>query len=243
LKIVTIIQARMGSTRLPGKVLQDLGGQTVLARVVNRIRRSRSAGEVVIATTTHRGDDVIADECRRLSAECFRGQELDVLDRYYQCARAYEADAVVRICSDCPMIEPEITDKVIDAFLEHRPDYASNTVAKTYPRGLDTEILTIAALSRAWRNAKQHYERVHVTPYVYQNPGEFQVLPVVGERDYGSLRWTLDTEDDLQFIRAVYQRFDNDDRFYWRDAIALLECEPALVALNAHVTVKALLEG
>lgn len=242
MKIVTIIQARMGSTRLPGKVLKDIGGQPVLARVVNRIRRARNVGEVVVASTNNCSDDVIADECRRLSVECFRGEELDVLDRYYQCARAYKADAVVRICSDCPMIEPEVSDQVIEAFLERRPDYASNTVVKTFPRGLDTEILTMDALSRAWRNAQQ-YQRVHVTPYVYENPREFPIYPVTCERDYSSFRWTLDTADDLQFMRAVYERFDNDDRFYWRDAIALLECEPALATINAHVTVKALQEG
>ena len=243
MKIVTIIQARMGSSRLRGKVMADLGGDTVLERVVHRVRRSQFAAEVVIATTTNAIDDIIVEECSRLSVACFRGAEFDVLDRYYRAACAYRADAVVRICSDCPMIEPEVTDTVVRSFLEQGAEYASNTVIKTYPRGLDTEVMTMDALDRTWRGAKQLYQRSHVTPYIYENPADFEIAYVTGSTDYSRYRWTLDTPEDLAFMRAVYARFQNDDRLYWRDAIALLECEPGLVELNSHVTTKALQEG
>jgi spore coat polysaccharide biosynthesis protein SpsF len=243
MKIVTIIQARMGSTRLPGKVLKDIGGRTVLARVVNRVRRAMHVGEVVIATTSNPGDDVIADECGQLSVECFRGDEFDVLDRYYRAALAYGAGTIVRICADCPMIEPETTDIVIREFLHRGCDYASNALTKTYPRGLDTEIMTADALARAWREAQHSYQRAHVTPYIYEHPDKFNIVRVMNPCDYSHYRWTLDTAEDLAFIRAVYQHFDNDDRFYWRNVIALLESEPVLAELNSQVAVKALQEG
>jgi spore coat polysaccharide biosynthesis protein SpsF len=243
MKITTIIQARMGSTRLPGKVMKDLGGDTVLARVVHRVRRAKLSGEVIIATTTNPADDLIVKECRRLSVSCFRGEETDVLDRYYRAADAAGAEAIVRITSDCPLIEPEITDDIIRAFLEQRPDYASNALQRTYPRGLDTEIMSFETLARAWREARRPYQRVHVTPYIYENPDKFTILSKIGDIDYSHHRWTLDTPDDLDFIRVVYQRMGNNDRFYWRDALTLLEHEPALVELNRHVTMKPLQDG
>ena len=243
MKIATIVQARMGSTRLPGKVLLDLGGMTVLARVVNRLRRAKLVGEIIIATTHDPADDAIVEECRRLSVESFRGEELDVLDRYYRAAKRATAEAVVRITSDCPMIEPEVTDAVISAFLDQGPDYASNALRRTYPRGLDTEIMTAAALARCWNEAKLDYQRVHVTPYIYENPGEFRMIPVTGDRDYSQYRWTLDTPEDLAFLRVVYQNFENHDDFYWRDAIRLMEEQPSLVELNRHISMKALREG
>ena len=243
MKIVTIIQARMGSTRLPGKVMKDLGGDTVLARVVCRVRRATLTGEVLIATTTKPADDAIVEECRRLSAQFFRGEENDVLDRYYHAARTACAEAIVRITSDCPLIEPEITDNTIRAFLERHPDYASNALQRTYPLGLDAEIMTWETLARAWREARKPYQRVHVTPYVYENPDQFNILSVKGDDDYSHYRWTLDTPEDLAFIRAVYERLGNDGRFHWRDVLGLLGREPALVELNRHVTMKALHEG
>ena len=243
MRVVTIIQARMGSTRLPGKVMKDLGGETVLARVVHRVRRAKLSGEVIIATTTKPADDLIVKECERLSVSCCRGEETDVLDRYYHAAEAASAEAVVRITSDCPFIEPEITDNVIRAFLDQRPHYASNPLQRTYPRGLDTEIMTFETLARAWREARKPYQRTHVTPYIYENPQQFTILSKTGDVDYSHHRWTLDTPEDLEFVRTVYQRLGNDDRFYWRDALTLLEHEPALVELNRHVTMRPLQDG
>jgi len=243
MRIVAIIQARMGSTRLPGKVMKDLEGETVLARVVSRVRRAREVGEVVIATTHQTEDDVIVDECRRLAVRVFRGEAHDVLDRYYHAARQERAEAIVRITSDCPLIEPAITDATVTAFLERRPDYASNVLRRTYPRGLDTEIMTWEALDRSWRQAKQPYQREHVTPYIYENPDQFTLYSVEGKTDYSGHRWTVDEPEDLAFLRAVYERMADDECFSWQDVLALLEREPGLVDLNRHVSQKALREA
>ncbi|HEY7098199.1 MAG TPA: glycosyltransferase family protein [Terriglobales bacterium] len=243
MKIVVIIQARMGSTRLPGKVMRDLGGDTVLARVVQRVRRIGLIDHVVIATTKDRRDDIIANECQRLDVDCFRGEELNVLDRYYQAAQVARADAIVRITSDCPLIEPEVSEKIIQVFLDRKPDYVSNTLTRSYPRGLDTEIVTSEALCRAWREAKRDYQRVHVTPYIYENPELFVIEQIVNESDCSEYRWTLDTAEDLAFLRTVYERMGEFDQIYWRDLLELLEREPELTELNSHIRMKALHEG
>jgi spore coat polysaccharide biosynthesis protein SpsF len=243
MKIAAIIQARMGSTRLPGKVLMDLGDETVLAHVVRRLRRATLIDEIVVATTNSTADRAIVRECQHLCARVFRGAENDVLDRYYQAAQCIGAEGIVRITSDCPLIDPEITDNTIRAFLERRPDYASNALQRTYPRGLDTEVMTRDALECAWRQAQLSYQRAHVTPYIYENPDRFYVLPVKCDTDYSSHRWTLDTPEDLAFLRAVYDRAGNDDSVSWRDVLALLEREPELVELNRDVMQKALQEG
>ena len=239
MKIVAIVQARMGSSRLPGKVLQDLGGQSMLSRVVTRLRASRLIGEIVVATTSHSKDDSIVEECSRYSVPFSRGDEDDVLDRYYRAAESNEADIVVRITSDCPLIDPTVTDKTIQDFLQARPDYASNTINRTYPRGLDTEVISWNALARAWREARVPYEREHVTPYIIEHRKEFKLLAVTGDQDYSSYRWTVDTPEDLAFVRAVYSRFLMEALFSWRDVLDLLEREPELADLNRSVVQKA----
>jgi spore coat polysaccharide biosynthesis protein SpsF len=243
MQIITIIQARMGSTRLPGKVMLDLCGQTVLARVVQRVRRSRLAGDVVIATTTKSSDDVLVEECGRLAVKVFRGSESDVLDRYYNAANHFHADVIVRICSDCPLIDPEIVDQTIRSFLEAQADYASNALDRTYPRGLDAEIVSWQALACCWRDARASYQRSHVTPYIYENPDQFRIVRARGCEDYSDCRWTLDTTEDLAFIRAVYGRMEDKDGFSWRDVLSVLDEEPELKELNQHIVQKALQEG
>jgi spore coat polysaccharide biosynthesis protein SpsF len=243
MKIAAIIQARMNSSRLPGKVLMDLGGETVLARVVRRLIRAKLIDEIVVATTGSAVDQVIVDECRHLGVRVFRGDENDVLDRYYQTAQWMGTEAIVRITSDCPLIDPEITDNTIYSFLDHQPDYASNALHRTYPRGLDTEVMTWEALSCAWREAKMPYQRAHVTPFLYENPDRFEILAVKNAVDLSNYRWTLDTPEDLAFIRAVYKRFDNDASFTWQDTLAVLQREPELIELNRGVMQKALQEG
>jgi spore coat polysaccharide biosynthesis protein SpsF len=240
---VAIIQARMGSTRLPGKVLKDICGETMLARVVARARRAATLDEVVVATTTLPEDEAVAREAARLGAPAFRGDEQDVLDRYWRAAQEFRADVVVRITSDCPLIDREVVDKVGDVFAGASADYASNNMPPSYPRGLDVEVFTAAALARAWHEADKPYERVHVTPYIYQHPELFHLLPVVSAEDLSRQRWTVDTPEDLAFVRAVYERLGNSDLFSWRDVLALLAEEPGLAELNAHVRQKALEEG
>lgn len=228
----------MGSTRLPGKVLKDIGGETMLARVIGRLRRAKLIHEVLVATTNTALDDVVVGECRKGSIPVSRGDEKDVLDRYFRAAQLAQAEIVVRITSDCPLIDPDITDKTIAAFLESHPDYASNVMRRTYPRGLDTEVISVAALERAWRQARKPYEREHVTPYIYEHPAEFRLLSVTGEEDYSSHRWTVDTLEDLEFVRSVYKRLASDAAFSWRDVLELLKREPELAEVNRFVQQK-----
>ena len=242
-RIVAIVQARMGSTRLPGKVLADIGGQPTLSRVIHRLRRSGLIQMVLVATTDRPADDAIVQLCKQHAVAVFRGEEEDVLDRYHRAAQFTRADVVVRVTSDCPLIDPEITDKTIQAFLDHGTDYASNTLRRTYPRGLDTEVMTAQALDQCWRQATKPYQRVHVTPYIYEHPEQFTLHSVTNAEDYSDYRWTLDTPEDLEFIRAVYQRMGNDGSFGWRQVLDLLEREPELVTLNSHIVQKALHEG
>lgn len=240
MRIAAIVQARMGSSRLPGKVLADIAGHTMLSRVINRLQASDLIDEVMVATTGHPQDNAIVEECNRCSVPVTRGDENDVLDRYFKAAKSHDVDIVVRITSDCPLIDPEITDKTIDAFLQNQPDYASNTLARTYPRGLDTEVISYTALSRAWAEARQSYEREHVTPYIIEHPEDFRLLSVESDQDFSTHRWTVDTPADLAFVRAIYSRLPSESLFLWRDVLTLLEREPSLVDLNGTVTQKAM---
>ena len=238
MKVVAIIQARMGSTRLPGKVLMDLGGVTLLGRVVRRLQHAAAINECVVATTTALADEAIVDECRRLKVPTFRGSEHDVLDRYLQAARRFGSDVVVRITSDCPLIDPEVVDDVVRALLEQRADFACNVLTRRYPRGLDAEAFTIEALEKAWRSSDQPHQREHVTPLFYEKPEMFHLASVHEKHDLSRYRWTLDTPDDLRLIREIYSHFDNRDHFGWREVLALMERLPELPAINAHIVQK-----
>ena len=225
----------MGSSRLPGKVLTDLGGKTVLARVVRRLRRARLIDEVVVATTDLAADDPIVRECNHLDVPYFCGSESDVLDRYYQAAKAFGGEAIVRVTSDCPVIDPQLVDETIAAFQADEADYASNVIPRTYPRGLDTEVFTAAALERAWLEAKEPHQREHVTPYFYGHPELFRMASAKADADYSRYRWTLDTSEDSELICAIYSHFDNRDDFDWKEVLALMEREPELADLNSRV--------
>lgn len=238
MRIVAIIQARMGSTRLPGKALEKIAGMTMLERVVRRTAASRLISEVTVATTVSPHDDVISDASSGIGCRCFRGSEQDVLDRYLRAAVEFEAEIVVRITSDCPLIDAVVVDRVIAAFLDEAPDYASNTLERTYPRGLDTEVLSRAALDRAWREADQPYQREHVTPFIWQQPSLFRLLSVTDSEDHSCHRWTVDTIDDLQFVRSIYERWPNREEPGWRDVLHMVDSDPDLASINAHVAQK-----
>ena len=207
----------------------------MLARVVRRTMRCTLIDEVMVATTTQSADDDVVRECTKLGVVYFRGGEADVLDRYYRAAKKVRAESVVRITADCPLIEPEVIAQVVTQFQEGRCDYASNALKRTYPRGLDTEVLSFAALARAWCEAKKKYQREHVTPYLYENSQLFRLLSVTSPTDYSSYRWTVDTREDLRFVQTVYHRLGSDDRFSWKQLLALLAKRPELTALNSGV--------
>ena len=245
-KVVVIIQARMGSTRLPGKVLLDLGGKPMLARVVSRCRQATMVDQVVIATSDDPSDDAIENYCLAQGYPCFRGSLHDVLDRYYQAARQFEASIIVRITADCPLIDPAVIDQVVSALIggeqESKLDFVANRLPppwkRSYPIGLDVEVCTFSALERAWKEAKEAHQREHVMPYLYEQEGRFQVLVLNHIPDYGDLRWTVDTPEDLALIRQIYSRFDGGDGFSWMDVIELFQHEPALAEINASVAPK-----
>ena len=242
MKVVAIIQAHMGSTRLPGKVLLDLAGEPMLARVVNRVRRAQTLDEVVVATTVKSADNAIVRLCAEHGWPCFRGSEEDVLDRYYRAAIANQADVVVRITSDCPLIEPEIVDRVAREFLKHQPevDYACNVLPRrTFPRGLDTEVMRFDVLERAWREDLDPAWREHVTPYIQRNPDLFCIHGVVNAVDYSHVRWTVDTPEDLAFVRRIYDHFGHD-HFSWHKVLAVLEEHPEWLEINRRVQQKAI---
>jgi spore coat polysaccharide biosynthesis protein SpsF len=238
-RIILIIQARMSSTRLPGKVLKDIGGQPMLAWVVERARKAKTVSDVVVATTTDPSDDPIAAFCGQMGYACTRGSLTDVLDRYYQAARQYHADVIVRVTADCPLIDPAEIDHVVREFQRGGVDFAANRLpppfGRTYPIGLDTEVCSFAALERTWNEAKEPYQREHVMPYIYEVPGRFKVLRVDHDPDYGELRWTVDTPQDLELVRAIFERMAGHDDFGWLDVLELFQHEPELARMNAGI--------
>lgn len=240
MRTVAIVQARMGSTRLPGKALVDICGTTMLSRVVERTRRARLLDETIVATTTSRLDDAITRECSQLGVPVFRGSEEDVLDRYYRAAAEYKAESVVRITADCPLIEPQIVDRVVSEFLHRQPeiDYASNVLPeRTFPRGLDSEVIRLDALEKAWHQTEDPACREHVTLYIERNPQLFHIHGVSNETNYSQMRWTVDTPEDLAFVRQIYGSFGHD-RFSWQEVLDALERHPEWMEVNKHVRQK-----
>lgn len=244
MKTVIIVQARMTSTRLPGKVLKEVLGKPLLAYQLERLRRVQLADEIVLATTTNQTDDILAAFAAKEEIRCYRGDEQDVLARYYQAAVMAEADVVVRVTSDCPLLDPAIVDDVIRSYQqEPATDYVSNTLTRTYPRGLDVECFSFEALERAYHEANELYQREHVTPYLYQNPRLFTVKEVKGDADYSFHRWTVDTAEDFQLICLLLETMSvQAGKFSWLDILTLLEQHPEWTKINAHIEQKKITE-
>lgn len=241
MKTLAVVQARMTSSRLPGKSLATIEGRTMLARVVRRTRRAKRLDKVVVATSDKTEDDEIITECQRLGVEVFRGSLGDVLDRFYRAMRCFGASVVVRLTADCPLIDPGVIDLVVETLNWSGADYASNTLQRSFPRGLDAEAMTAQTLTAAWKSAKRGFERTHVTPYIYQHPEEFELASVTTSPDVSCHRWTVDTVEDLETVRGLYSRF-KDDEFDWREVLKIIQKEPGLV-LNLSSQQKLLEEG
>lgn len=235
MKLVAILQARCSSSRLPNKVLSPLFGVPMLLRQIERVKRSRLIHTLVIATSVDASDDGLAELCRTKNIDCFRGSLNDVLDRFYQAAVKYDSTDVVRLTGDCPLADPEVIDRTIQAYLDAGVDYASNALEPSYPDGLDAEAFRFAALDRAWKEARLTSEREHVTPYIYHHPEQFRVLNVKHEQDLSHLRWTVDNPEDLQFVTRVYQTlYPDKPDFGMADVLRLLGENPSLGTVNAH---------
>lgn len=231
----------MGSTRLPGKILVDLAGRPMLAQQLSRLRRCRMADDLIVATTSEPADDPVAIFAAAEGVGCFRGSETDVLRRYVGAARQSEADIIVRITADCPLIDPEQVDRVI-ASLEANAgcDYASNVIKRTYPRGLDAEAFTRQILELMEREAVSPASREHVTHYLLkEHPERFKIRAVVDDQDNSDLRWTVDTPEDLRLIRRLYDELNLGRHFRpYQEILAYARSHPELAKLNAHVEQK-----
>ncbi|MEM6724606.1 MAG: glycosyltransferase family protein [Bacteroidota bacterium] len=240
-RILTVIQARRGSSRLPDKVSMPVLDKSLLFRMVERVRHAQLAGTIVVATTTDSFDDPIETLCEQEGFLCFRGHPTDLLDRHYQAAKAFDAEVVIKIPSDCPLIDPRIIDQVIQVYLENEGavDFVSNLHPATYPDGNDVEIMTFEALEIAWKEATRSLEREHTTPFIWENPDRFRLIndPWKTGKDYSmSHRWTIDYQEDYDFINAIYEAlYPSNPIFSLEDIMELLAQQPDLFKINAHL--------
>jgi len=242
-KVAAIIQARMGSTRLPGKILKTVNEKTLLEYQMERVKRSKSIDQIIIATTIKESDQAIVELCERVGIDYYRGSEQDVLSRYYEVAQKFDVDVIVRLTSDCPIIDPEVIDKVVYRYLDNQSsvDYVSNTLERTYPRGLDTEVFSFEALSKAYQEAVLPRDKEHVTAYFYTNPDLFKLQSVTSEKNYGNYRWTVDTVEDFELVRLILGELYNPNKlFLLEDVIRLIKEHPEWNGINAHIEQKKL---
>lgn len=231
-----IIQARTGSTRLPGKVLKKISGKTVLEHVVRRVQACKKTDSVIVATTVEKADLQIVKWCADNKVSVFCGSVRDVLDRYYQTARLFNVTHVIRITSDCPLIDPKLIDKIIEFQKQKKANYASNILTLTFPDGEDVEVFTFQALEKTWRKAMAGSEREHVTPYMRNHPELFTQASYKSSIDYSNLRWTLDEPRDLELIKRVYkQLYRNNPLFGMNAIIDLIQRQPSLSHLNSSI--------
>lgn len=245
MKVVCLVQARVGSTRLPGKILKEICGKTILYHEIDRLKKCKEIDEIVIATTDKEDDDKIVNEAKKLSVKYFRGSENDVLSRFYYSAKENNADIIVRVTSDCPCIDFEILDKMLiyfkDKYKEKQVDYLSNTIKRTYPRGYDIEIFTFSALEKSYINAKKEYEREHVTPYIYDKTNNFLKLSFENKEDYSEYRVTLDTIEDFIVIKNIFENlYYKNPYFKLNDVVQYLNNNLHIVDINKHIEQKKL---
>ncbi len=249
---VAIIQARMGSSRLPGKVLLDIAGQPMIQRVIERVQRARMLDSVTVATTRETADDPVTAFAASIGIPCTRGSLHNVLDRYYRAAQTHNAEIIVRITADCPVIDPALIDQTVSTLLEGNYDFVANRLPppflRTYPIGLDVEACTFTALERAWHEADQPYHHEHVLPFIYEgftpetglSTRGFKIALLNHIPDYGSLRWTVDTPEDLALLRRIYAALEDKINFTWYDVLALMQKHPELNEINAQVVHKSM---
>lgn len=241
MKTVIIVQARMTSTRLPGKVLKQVLGKPLLEYQIERLQRVKLADEIVIATTTNQTDAPIVDLCNSLSVAHFRGSEDDVLARYYGAATAHQADVVVRVTSDCPLIDPQVINQVIDYYLQNQStyDYVSNSIKRTYPRGMDTEVFSFSVLQQAFSEATPPPDREHVTPFIHRQPERYRLGHVTYSEDCSHHRWTVDTPEDFELIQKIIEAvYPNQPCFTLEDCLRSLQQHPDWYFINSDIEQK-----
>ncbi len=245
IEVTAIIQARMGSTRLPGKVLKQIAGKSVLGHILDRLGHSELLKGIIVATSTSDDDEEIVAEAEARGVPCFRGSEPDVLDRFYQAAAENDLKYIARITGDCPLYDPFHLDELILKLSELNReevtiDYLTNcTVKRTFPRGVDSEIFTFDALESTWREAVEQSHREHVTPYIYSQPGRFRLHSVESEEDLSGYRLTLDAKEDLELLKILIEELGGGSKpFTMGDIVEFLRNQPDLLSLNAAVEQK-----
>lgn len=231
---LAVLQARVSSSRLPGKVLKPLLGQPMLARQIERVRRAKAIEKLIVATSIDASDDGIETLCRDIGVDCYRGQLQDVLDRYYQAARSYRPEHVIRLTGDCPLADPDVIDAVIQFYLDNDCDHVCNGgEPPTFPDGLDVEIFRFTALEQAWKEAVLPSEREHVTPFIYTHPERFRLAQFSNATNLSHLRWTVDEPDDFELVKIIYENlYPGNPDFSTADILALLERRPDLKSMN-----------
>ena len=241
MKKLIIVQARMTSTRLPGKVMKVVCGKPLLEHLIDRLKRVKYADRIVIATTVNETDDIIVELCKRLDISYYRGSEEDVLGRYYETAVEYGGDIIIRITSDCPVIDPEVVDYLINFFTNNieKYDYVSNTLECSYPKGMDAEVISFKTLKEANFNAYEPYDREHVTPFIKKRPQQFRLYNILYKTDMSRCRWTLDTPEDLELISKIFESLYYQNTFFsLNDIFSLMERKLEWAAINAHIEQK-----
>jgi spore coat polysaccharide biosynthesis protein SpsF len=234
--IVAIIQARNGSTRLKNKIMKEVvHGKSLIDIVVKRAIKTSLVDFIVVATTTNSEDDCLAQWCNDNDIKVFRGSETNVLDRYYKCAVKYNADTIVRITADDPFKDPQVNDRAIKLLIDKNYDYVSNTINPSYPEGLDVEVFTFAALKSAYENAALESEKEHVTPYIWKNKDKFKIFNFMYSENISHLRWTIDYEEDLEFVRHIFKKLDNNNLFLMKDVMKVLKENPEIAKKQKKV--------
>jgi spore coat polysaccharide biosynthesis protein SpsF len=236
MKTAAIIQARMGSSRLPGKVLEKIAGKPLLWHLVHRLKKAELLNALIIATTDREADRPILVLANNLGIESYAGNETDVLDRFYQAATRFNINVICRITADCPLIDPQIVDKTIQVFFKADCDYVSNGRPASYPDGLDVEVFSYSTLEQVWQKAKLASEREHVTPYIHNHPDKFHIVNVVNDIDLSHMRWTVDNKEDLELVREIYKHlYIEGSTFYMRDVLELFTRYPHLKQINQGI--------
>ena len=240
MKLAVIVQARTGSTRLPGKVLMPLAGRPLLQRMLERVKAAKTPFELVVATTSSSSDDPIRDLCESLNIICYSGHPTNLLDRHYQAALLVGADMVAKIPSDCPLIDPAVIDKVLAIFAREYAwyDFVSNLHPATYPDGNDVEVMSFGALQTAWKEATRDFEREHTTPFLWERPERFRIGNVVWDTGLNysmTHRWTIDYPEDYLFLQTVYDQLWSEEKpiFSLQDILHLLRADPHIAKINA----------
>lgn len=230
-----IVQARMGSTRLPGKVLMNVDEKNpILYHVITQLQNCKFIDKIIVATTELKEDNRIEEFVTSMNIDCFRGSSNNVLDRYYRCAQKFSLSTIVRITADNPLIDPTIVDDVINIFTSNSFDYVSNAhISRSFPYGTETEVFSFNALEKAWKNAKTDYDKEHVTPYFYTNPDKFNIFDVINKKNISHLRWTVDKADDLKLVQIILSKIKKRP-VLMIDVIDLFSKEPNLIKINTN---------